>query len=132
MATATRRRKHWGWGFEDQQPNREGVEGIARAVTDRLGFDVDEIEQPVPLDAVELRESRLSIPKRFAEIFSDDRYDRLTHALGKAYRDVVRGFRGQIENPTVQPHRPSSISKLFIPTRKLSLSSSVTASVPSE
>jgi alkyldihydroxyacetonephosphate synthase len=94
-----RRRKHWGWGFEDQQPHRNQVEGIARAVTDRLGFEVDEIEEPVPLDAVELPEPRLKPPKRFAEMFSDDRYDRVAHSLGKAYRDVVRGFRGEFPNP---------------------------------
>jgi len=99
MATATRRRKHWGWGFEDQQPTREGVEGIARAVTDRFGFEIDEIEEPAPLDSVELAEPRLAPPKRFAEIFSDDRYDRIAHSLGKAYRDVVRGFRGKFPNP---------------------------------
>ena len=25
--------------------------------------------------------------------------ERVSHALGKAYRDVVRGFRGEFENP---------------------------------
>ncbi len=99
MATAARRLKHWGWGYEDQQPPRDQVEGIARAVTDRLGFEVDEIEEPVPLDAVELPEPRISPPKRFAEMFSSDRYDRVAHSLGKAYRDVVRGFRGEFPNP---------------------------------
>jgi alkyldihydroxyacetonephosphate synthase len=99
VATATRRLKHWGWGYEDQQPNREGVEGIARAVTDRLGFEVDEIEEPVPLEAVELAAPRLKPPEPFAGLFSDDRYDRIAHALGKAYRDVVRGFRGEFPNP---------------------------------
>jgi alkyldihydroxyacetonephosphate synthase len=99
VATVSRRRKHWGWGFEDQQPSRDGVEEIARAVTDRLGFEVDEIEEPAPLDSVELAESRLTPPKRFAEMFSDDRYDRVAHSLGKAYRDVVRGFRGDFPNP---------------------------------
>jgi alkyldihydroxyacetonephosphate synthase len=99
MATATRRRKHWGWGFEDQQPSKEQVEGIARAVTERLGFEVDEVEEPVPLESVELPESRLKPPQRFADLFSDDRYDRIAHSLGKAYRDVVRGFRGDFPNP---------------------------------
>jgi alkyldihydroxyacetonephosphate synthase len=94
-----RRRKHWGWGFEDQQPRRDQVERIARAVTDRLGFEVDEIEEPVPFDAVELPEPRLKPPKRFAEMFSGDRYDRVAHSLGKSYRDVVRGFRGEFPNP---------------------------------
>jgi alkyldihydroxyacetonephosphate synthase len=99
VAVATRRRKHWGWGFEDQQPSREQAEGIAKAVTDRLGFEVDEAEEPVSLDAVELPESRLAPPKELAEMFSAERYDRVTHALGKAYRDVVRGFRGEFANP---------------------------------
>ena len=31
-----RRLKHWGWGYEDQQPPREQVEGIAKEVTERL------------------------------------------------------------------------------------------------
>jgi alkyldihydroxyacetonephosphate synthase len=99
VATQTRRRKHWGWGWEDQQASREQVEGIGRAINERLGFEVTEIEEPVPLDAVELPDPRLDVPKRFAEMFSTDRYDRISHALGKAYRDVVRGFRGDFENP---------------------------------
>src|SRR4051794_10164364 len=32
-------------------------------------------------------------------MFSSDRYDRVAHSLGKAYRDVVRGFRGEFSNP---------------------------------
>ena len=99
MATQTRRLKHWGWGYEDQQSSKDQVEGIARAVTDRLGFEVDEIEEPVPLEEVELAKPRLKPPDPFTGLFSDDRYDRLAHALGKAYRDVVRGFRGEFPNP---------------------------------
>jgi alkyldihydroxyacetonephosphate synthase len=99
VATATRRLKHWGWGYEDQQPPRDQVEGIAGMVTDRLGFEIDEIEEAVPLEAVELPESRLKPPEELAGMFSADRYDRVAHALGKAYRDVVRGFRGEFANP---------------------------------
>ena len=33
------------------------------------------------------------------DLFTDDRHERVIHALGKAYRDVVRGFRGEFENP---------------------------------
>jgi alkyldihydroxyacetonephosphate synthase len=112
VAVATRRRKHWGWGFEDQQPSREQAEGIAKAVTDRLGFEVDEVEEPVSLDAVELPESRLAPPKELAEMFSAERYDRVTHALGKAYRDVVRGFRGEFANPpdlVAYPESPEDV-----------------------
>ena len=112
MSTATRRLKHWGWGYEDQQPPDDQMEGIAKALTERLGFEVDGIEQPVPLDAVELPMPRLRPPKPFAELFSDDRYDRVCHALGKAYRDVVRGFRGEFPNPpdlVAYPESPEDV-----------------------
>jgi len=53
----------------------------------------------VPLDEVELRGARLKVPASLGDLFSDDHYERTAHALGKAYRDVVRGFRGEFENP---------------------------------
>ena len=53
----------------------------------------------MPLEEVELREPRLKAPSGFGDLFSDERYERVSHALGKAYRDVVRGFRGEFENP---------------------------------
>jgi alkyldihydroxyacetonephosphate synthase len=63
-----------------------------------LGFG-GEPEEPVPLEAVELRAPRLKAPAELGDLFSDDHYERTAHALGKAYRDVVRGFRGEFENP---------------------------------
>jgi alkyldihydroxyacetonephosphate synthase len=116
VATATRRLKHWGWGFEDQQPPRDQIEGIAEALTERLGFAVDEIEEPVPLDAVELPDSRLKPPKELAEMFSAERYDRVAHSLGKAYRDVVRGFRGEFANPpdlVAYPESPEDVDTVL-------------------
>ena len=66
---------------------------------ERLGFGGDEVEEPVPLDAVELRSPRVSPPASLASICRDDPYERASHAMGKAYRDVVRGFRGVFEHP---------------------------------
>jgi alkyldihydroxyacetonephosphate synthase len=53
----------------------------------------------VPLEEVELRASRLKRPEAFGDLFSDGKYERVAHSLGKAYRDVVRGFYGRFENP---------------------------------
>jgi alkyldihydroxyacetonephosphate synthase len=92
------------------------VEGIAKAVTERLGFEVDEIEEPVPLESVELPESRLTPPKELAGMFSAERYDRVAHALGKAYRDVVRGFRGEFSNPpdlVAYPESPEDVDAVL-------------------
>jgi alkyldihydroxyacetonephosphate synthase len=93
------RRKHWGWGFEHQQPDRAGLEAAAQAVRDRLGFEVTGIEEPVPLSAIELAPPRIEPPASLAALCSSDPYVRACHALGKAYRDVVRGFRGRFDNP---------------------------------
>jgi alkyldihydroxyacetonephosphate synthase len=97
-ATTTRRRKHWGWGWEDQQPSLEDLKAAARGIHERLGFG-GEPEEPVPVDAIDLPQSRLEPPASLAAIVSDDPHDRISHALGKAYRDVVRGMRGQIDHP---------------------------------
>ena len=53
----------------------------------------------MPLEAIELPAPRIKPPAGLEELFAADRYERVAHALGKAYRDVVRGFRGQIDDP---------------------------------
>jgi alkyldihydroxyacetonephosphate synthase len=108
-----RRRKHWGWGFEDQQPPRSEVEAAAGAIRERLGFG-GEVRDPVPDSEVELRAPRLKRPSSFGDLFSDDRHDRLTHAQGKAYRDVVRGFRGEFPNPPDLVARPRDESEVEV------------------
>jgi alkyldihydroxyacetonephosphate synthase len=95
---AERRLKHWGWGYEDQAPTARQLREAGEGIRERFGFG-GEVEKPVPLEAVELRKPRLKRPSGFGDLFSDARYERVSHALGKAYRDVVRGFRGEFENP---------------------------------
>ena len=53
----------------------------------------------MPLDEVEIRASRLKGPADLGGLFTDDKYERVSRTLGKAYRDVVRGFRGEFSNP---------------------------------
>jgi alkyldihydroxyacetonephosphate synthase len=53
----------------------------------------------VTLDEIRLPPPRLEAPAALAEIFSNDTYDRASHAYGKAYRDVVRAFRGRFDHP---------------------------------
>jgi alkyldihydroxyacetonephosphate synthase len=93
-----RRLKHWGWGYEDQAPSRAELEQAAAGIRERLGFG-SAPEDPVPLDAVEVRAPRLKAPAALGNLFSDDKYERVSRAMGKAYRDVVRGFRGEFPNP---------------------------------
>ena len=94
-----RRLKHWGWGYEDQAPTANQLREAAEGIRARFGFG-GEVERPVPLEEVELRKARLKRPGGFGDLFSDGHYERVSHALGKAYRDVVRGFYGKFENPS--------------------------------
>ncbi len=93
-----RRLKHWGWGYEDQAATATQMREAAEGIRERFGFG-GEVRRPVPLEQVELREARLKAPERFGDLFSAQPYERVSHALGKAYRDVVRGFRGEFESP---------------------------------
>jgi len=36
-ATTARRRKHWGWGFQDQQPSLQDLKALAPGIRERLG-----------------------------------------------------------------------------------------------
>ena len=93
-----RRLKHWGWGYEDQVPSRKELEEAALGIRERFGFG-GEVEEPVSLEDVEIRKARVKVPSGFGDLFTDEKYERVSRALGKAYRDVVRGFRGKFENP---------------------------------
>ena len=101
-----RRRKHWGWGFEDEQPSPEEVRAAAAGLAAHLGFPPVEIEQPVALDALRLAPPRVLPPQELREIATTDTHDRAAHALGKSYSDIVLGFRGRYEHPPDFVARP--------------------------
>jgi alkyldihydroxyacetonephosphate synthase len=94
-----RRRKHWGWGFEDEQPSPEQVRAAASGLATHLGFPPIEVEDPVGLDALKLADPRIVPPAELAEICAADVHARASHALGKSYSDIVLGFRGHFEYP---------------------------------
>jgi alkyldihydroxyacetonephosphate synthase len=103
-----RRHKHWGWGFADQQPSPAEVRAAAGPLAAHLGLALDEvgIEDPVALTAVELAPPRVLPPASLAPICASDAHARASHALGKSYSDVVRGFRGRFDHPPDFVARP--------------------------
>ena len=94
-----RRRKHWGWGYEDEQPSPEDLRGAARFLTGRLGFGSTEPEQAVALSEIELPAPRLSPPTALEPICAKGAYQRALHCYGRSYPDVVRAFRGRFDHP---------------------------------
>jgi alkyldihydroxyacetonephosphate synthase len=93
------RRSHWGWGLEDQQPSPTQVEAAGAGAREHLGFGPAEIERPVPVEQVDLPPPRLEPPADLADLCRSDTYERAAHAYGKAYRDLIRAFRGRFDHP---------------------------------
>lgn len=90
-------RKHWGWGDADAALTEEQLRQAAPAIIDHLGFGDADVELPVTLEQARLPDARVD-PGALSDIAVADRHSRATHALGKAYRDIVRGFRGDFSS----------------------------------
>jgi alkyldihydroxyacetonephosphate synthase len=113
---SARRRKHWGWGYEDEQVSVAEVRAAAAGLSEHLGFPTGEVEEPVALDAVRLRPPRVLAPASLAAICSEDVHARASHALGKSYSDVVRGFRGDFQHPpdfVAYPREESDVERVL-------------------
>ena len=91
--------KHWGWGYEDEQPSPSELRDTAAFLTDRLGFGSSDLESPVPLSDVSLPTPRLAPPGTLASICSTSDYERALHCYGRSYSDVVRAFGGRFDHP---------------------------------
>jgi alkyldihydroxyacetonephosphate synthase len=88
----TRKRKFWGWGWEDGGPNEEQARGVAHTLAQRFGVAID--LAPVPrADEIALAAPRVAPPAALAPICSADPHERLGHTYGKGFRDIVRALR---------------------------------------
>jgi alkyldihydroxyacetonephosphate synthase len=111
-----RRRKHWGWGYEDEQASPEQVRAAAAGLAKHLGLALREVEEPVPLERVRLTPPQIAAPPSLAGICTDDDHARASHALGCSYSDVVRGFRGQFHHPpdfVAQPREERDVERVL-------------------
>jgi alkyldihydroxyacetonephosphate synthase len=93
-----RARNHWGWGWAEEAPSHDDVRAAAGGLAQHLGFGSPEPERPVPLEAIELPPPRLAPPPSLAPRCASDCGERVRHAYGRAYRDLVRAFRGRIDH----------------------------------
>src|SRR3954447_7073017 len=94
--------KWWGWGDEARQPPVEA----GAAAREHLGFEPVTPESPARLEDLNLRPPRIRLPDTLSAICSTADADRASHTYGKAYRDIVRAFRGRIDNPPDAVARP--------------------------
>ena len=87
-----RKRRFWGWGYEDEGPDPGQLEMARQGVSGMLGMADVTPATPPNLQEIELPKARVAPPAALSEICSAEPYDRAGHTYGKSYRDIVRGI----------------------------------------
>ncbi len=94
-----RQRKVWGWGYEDHVVPEATLAFAEASLSALLGGPLPRATPPVVSD-FPLRAPRLSSPpSSLAHLVSTAPFDRLSHALGKSYRDIARAVLRQVPHP---------------------------------
>jgi alkyldihydroxyacetonephosphate synthase len=96
---AERRRKFWGWGYEDQGPNAEQQKHIAERMAKRFGLGPLTLTPPPTEKELNLRAPRVAPPDSLSAICSSTTYERAAHSYGRGSRDLIRAFRRYYPNP---------------------------------
>jgi len=95
-----RRRKHWGWGYEDEAWSAAQLRAAAPGLEQQLRIAGDgDVREPVALADVELTQPHVQAPAALSAICTADAHARASHAWGSSYSDVVRGFYGSFDFP---------------------------------
>ncbi|MFG2292748.1 FAD-binding oxidoreductase [Streptomyces sp. NPDC048603] len=87
----SRTRSWWGWGWTDAHPGDDECAAMGALLPGTLA-------RPLPVPHVrDLRIGGPAVepPASLAHLVTDDPDDRAAHAMGKAYRDVIRALRGR-------------------------------------
>jgi len=96
----------WGWGTLDRAYSLEDRPDFWPFLDARIGPLDDQLRPVVKLSQISLPPPRLP-PQVLSQLtqalgpehVSTEHFDRVTHALGKSYPDLIRLRRGQIEHP---------------------------------
>jgi alkyldihydroxyacetonephosphate synthase len=107
MASGSRRRSWWGWGWADEALTPEQVGRVGAALAARPGFEGIEQRPPAALADLDLRAPRVTPPAGLAPLCSTDTEERAGHTYGKSFVDTVRGFRGELPAPPDLVARPA-------------------------
>jgi alkyldihydroxyacetonephosphate synthase len=98
----------WGWGGPDDEPLAAELAEAGPLVAAATGVAVQAPETPAPAPDLPPSRRLASLPRSLRAMASDDPLDRARHGTGRAYRDLVRGLRGQVDSPVDLVLRPRS------------------------
>ncbi|MEU9629390.1 FAD-binding oxidoreductase [Streptomyces luteogriseus] len=87
----SRTRSWWGWGYADSQPDDAECVAMGALLPGTLA-------RPLPIPRVAdlaLARPGVAPPSSLAHLVTTDPEARAAHAMGKAYRDIIRALRGR-------------------------------------
>jgi alkyldihydroxyacetonephosphate synthase len=98
----------WGWGTsESDAPKPADLEALAPLIAEHLGVAVSAPEIPAALPDLPADRVSARLPAALAAFASAAPIDRARHSVGRSYRDVVRGIRGQLDHVPDAVLRPA-------------------------
>ena len=94
-----RKRKFWGWGYEDEILSAEEEKSIDSRIAKT--FQLDDFETlPIPkAEDIDLPKPNVVVPSTLAKIMSDDKEERLNHTYGKSFPDAARSLLKDFSSP---------------------------------
>tara|TARA_Y100000768_G_scaffold190933_1_gene143104 strand:+ start:278 stop:1903 length:1626 start_codon:yes stop_codon:yes gene_type:complete len=108
-----RKRKFWGWGYEDEILSDEEENNIDKRIASTFNLDsVERIALP-RIEDIDLPKPQINFPKNLEKFFSDDKLERLNHSYGKSFPDSARSVLGLFPNPPDLVAFPSSEDHIY-------------------
>ncbi|WP_128976092.1 FAD-binding oxidoreductase [Streptomyces roseicoloratus] len=109
---ADRPRSWWGWGYADAQPDDAECLALGALLPGTLA-------RPLPLPRIAdlpIGDPGATPPASLAHLVTADPAERAAHAMGKAYRDVIRALRGRpgrVPDLVARPSRDQDVADLL-------------------
>ena len=92
----TKTRSWWGWGTVEDAAGPEERDALAARVRGLVPGAALELHRPPEPRSLDVEPARVKLPTSLAALASSDVVDRLAHARGNAFRDVVRNLMGDV------------------------------------
>jgi alkyldihydroxyacetonephosphate synthase len=111
-----RPRKFWGWGYDDDQLTEAERAAVAARARELAGRDGLAPGAPPKAGDFDLRKPRIEPPAALASHFSTTPHDRLLHAYGRSFPDILRMWMRDVPNPpdlVAFPESEEDIAAIF-------------------
>ncbi len=106
----------WGWGPADHAYGPGELDDLAKQVALLFDEPVRTPEHPAALQLVDAPAPRVEVPESLADRFDLDRGQRILHAKGQSFHDVVRAFHGEVgrvPDAVLRPRDAEDVGRLL-------------------